>query len=1013
VCPNFTTQTLVLMSKLLSILLFLFAATLPLQAQDRVISGKVISADDNSGLPGVNVIIQGTTKGVSTDFDGNYTLSLAPGEDILVFSFVGFQTQTVTVGNQTIINVTLMADLEQLEEVVVIGYGTVKKSDLTGSVSSVRGEDLVKVPTINPMQSLQGKVAGLQVFSSSGSPGAGTVVRIRGQGTFNDSSPIYVVDGVILQDINFLNPADIQSMEVLKDASSTAIYGSRGANGVIIVTTKKGKLGQETPIVNVSAEYSIQQLISRIDLMNGKEYALYVNAFDPGEYNNPDALPDTDWQDLIFRDAPMQNYQASVTGASGKTQYYLGLGYFKQEGIIAKSSYERVSIKANTTINLAKVFRVGTNLTVTPHKQRNTYTDAIFQAYRAWPVLEPFKPDGGYTEIPGVGNPLAAIEYTNNTDNGLRGIANVFAELDILKAFTFKTSFSVDGKTYKNRSFSPVYFVSPQQNNSENDLTKRYRDDLTILWENTIAYRKEFGEHNVDLLAGFTFQNTENELVNLLGDNIIREGEDFWYINPSNINPNGLANPGATDVINGVDPASYYTIVSNLFRANYTFKDRYLFTATYRRDGSSKFSEENRYASFPSLAIGWNVINEPFMEQISLLSNLKFRASWGKIGNEKINYLKQYSLVDNGINSVFSRGEILLPGATFGVTGNPDLIWETTEQIDVGVEAGFLKDKLSAEIDYYRRVTDDILVPLEVPGYLGNGNGATITFNAGEILNSGFEFNLNWQDDLSNGIGYRIGIVGTTIHNEVLRIQGGGSVSDRLYGPGQITKSIIGEPIGSFFGLETDGIFQSIEEVNSRAHLDAAQPGDLIFVDQNGDNKINDDDRILMGSPIPTFIYGFNLGGTFKGIDLSVDFQGERGASILNFKKTVRPDRYNFESHAIDHWTPSNPSTSEPRASSGGYNWGVGGYLSDRFVESGDYLRLRSATIGYTLPGKWSGKAKMKTARIYLRGTNLFTKSKYSGYTPEFGSENPLDNKVDRGVYPVPTIYSAGVNFTF
>jgi TonB-linked SusC/RagA family outer membrane protein len=982
-------------------------------AQSKQVTGTVISSEDNQPLPGVSVVVQGTSRGTVTDVDGKYTIDLNPGENSLVFSFVGFNSQTVAVDQQSVVNLTLEIDTKTLDEVVVIGYGTVRKSDLTGAVSSVRGEDLTKVPAISPMQALQGKVAGLQVTSTSGSPGAGTVVRIRGQGTFNDSSPIYVVDGVILQDIDFLNSADIASMEVLKDASATAIYGARGANGVIIVTTKRGTPGQEAPIISFNAEYSIQQLNKKIDLLNGKDYALYVNAYDPGTYNNPDVLPNTDWQDLLFSPAPIQNYQFSAAGSSPKIQYYIGLGYFKQDGIIDKSKYERLTIKLNNTYHIAKFVRLGNNITVTPFKQQNTNGNVVFTAYRALPILAPYQADGSYTEVPNVGNPLADINYTNSFDNGVRAVANIFGEVDFLKGFTFRSSLSVDGKNFKNKSFTPAFFVSAQQQNSESDLVKKYRDDMTVLWENTVTYKKTIGKHRVDLLGGYTMQDTQSEFVNIQADNIIRDGKDFWYFNPTTINPNGIPGTAETDKLNGVDPKFYYSMLSSLFRANYSYDNKYLFTATYRRDGSSKFSKDNRYASFPSLAFGWNVINERFMESLAFLSNLKVRASWGKTGNEKIEYLKQYSLVDNGVSAVFSQGEVLNPGATYGVTGNPNLRWETTTQSDAGVELGFLEDHLTLEVDYYHRITDGILIPLEVPGFLGNGVGAQITFNAGKIQNSGFEFNLAYNNELSNGIKYRASAVGTTIHNEVLRIQGGGSVSDELFGPESLTRSSIGQPIGSFYGYQADGVFQSQEEINAYPHLDGAQPGDIRLADINGDGSINSQDRTNLGSPIPKFIYGLSLGAGFKGVDLSLDFQGEHGASILNYKETVRPDRYNFEQHANDYWRPGVASTSEPRAAEGGANWGANEYKSSRFIQSADFFRLRNVTLAYTLPVEWSEKAKMKSARVYVRGTNLFTLMKYTGYSPEIASENPLENKVDRGSYPVSTIYSFGLNVTF
>ncbi|MBA4057762.1 MAG: TonB-dependent receptor, partial [Marivirga sp.] len=469
------------------------------------------------------------------------------------------------------------------------------------------------------------------------------VVRIRGTGTFNNSSPIYVVDGVILDNIDFLSSADIESMEVLKDASSTAIYGSRGANGVIMVTTKHGVAGAETVAINFSGEYGIQQLQKKIDLLNGREFAIIANEITPGTYNNVDAVPNTDWQDLLFDSAPMQNYNFSATGSSAKLQYYFGLGYFRQEGIIAKSDYERVSFKFNNTYNITDFFRLGSNISFTPNHQQNTNANAPFTAYRAQPTIEPYLPDGSYSPVPGVGNFLADIEYTNNYDRAIRSVNNIFAEVDLFKDFTLRTSFGVDMAYRKNKSFTPQFFVSPQQQASQDRLSKKNVDQITWLWENTISFNKEFGIHQVNAVAGYTMQEASSEFIELQGQNLLRPGEDFWYFTRDNLNPT------LVNIPNGVENDLNYSLISYLFRANYTLLDRYLLTLTYRRDGSSKFSSENRYSDFPSVAVGWNVINEPFLQDSEVFTNLKLRASWGIIGNEKTQYDRQYSRVLNGI----------------------------------------------------------------------------------------------------------------------------------------------------------------------------------------------------------------------------------------------------------------------------------------------------------------------------------------------------------------------------
>jgi TonB-linked SusC/RagA family outer membrane protein len=994
-------------------------------AQNKVIQGKVTSIEDGnpSGLPGVNILVLGTTKGTNSDADGNYIIELAQNENSLTFSFIGYKTQTVLVGNQTVVNATLEVDAELLGEVVVVGYGVQRKSDLTGSVSSIKEGDLTKIPSFNPAQSLQGKVAGVQVFNSSGAPGASPVIRVRGVGTFNNSSPIYVVDGVILDDISFVNTADIQSMEVLKDASSTAIFGSRGANGVIIITTKQGKIGQKRAIVSVNSEYSVQQVGKTIDLLTGREFGTITNDVFPGTYNNLNLLSNTDWQQLIFRTAPIQSHQVSVNGASDKSTYYVGVSYFQQEGIIPKSSYERITLRLNNTYTISDNVKFGNNITLAPFQQQNA-PDVVSQAYRAQPLTVPYYADGSFGAVPNVGNPLASLEYSNNFEKGFRLVGNVFSDVKFLKNFLFRSSFGVDLGFNKSNDFTPAFTVfnpdgtANQQQNLLSSLGKGTSNSSTWLWENTVTFDKQINDHRLNVLAGFTMQETSNEFINIRGSNIIRDLPELRYLN------NGLYfyNPTNIPVIdnlsnirNGVDANLFYSLVSYLFRLNYSWKDKYLFTASVRRDGSSKFSGVNKFGNFPSFAVGWNAINEDFLKDVKFLTNLKVRASWGAIGNEKIDYLKQYSLItSSGLTSpVFGVKNNLIPGATYDVSGNPDLIWETTNQTDIGIEVGFLNNRLTGEFDYFNKQTKDILVPLRPQGYFGNGNGALITVNAGTVVNRGFEFNVAWQDEYK-GVKYKVAFLGNTLDNEVLTVGGTKGIDSTLVGGflgnGQAaTLSRAGLPIGAFYGFKTAGIFQNATELAAYPRDPNADAGDLRFVDINKDGKINDADRTYIGSPIPTLIYGFNFQVGYKGIELLADFQGQHGNNILNAKDIVRPDPYNFEKQVINRWTGEGTSTTEPRSSFGGYNYSI----SDRFIQSGAYLRLRSLTVSYSLPNRWIDKVSLKQAKFYLRGTNLFTSSSFTGYSPDFGSSNVLSNNIDNGSYPIAKVYSVGLNVTF
>lgn len=969
----------------------------------------VIVDEKNSPLPGVAVVVKNTQKGAYTDGDGNYVLQVTP-RDTLVFSMLGMKMQIIAVGDKTVLNVKMVEEAQVVPEVVVIGYGTVKKSDLTGSVGTIKTVDLTKITSLSPEQGLQGKVTGVQVTSTSGAPGAIPTVRIRGVGTFNNSSPIYVVDGVILDDISFLSSADIASMEILKDASATAIYGSRGANGVILVTTNSGKKGGGKPTFSYTGEYSQQILAKKIALLSGRDYATVVNEIIP-TYNNVDLVPNTDWQSLIFHNAPIQNHQLSASGSTETTQYYISLGYFNQEGIVDKSSYQRVTFQINNSYNLTKNITAGNFITITPYKQQNA-PNVTYSAYRARPDLLPFNPDGTFAQVFNVGNPLADLAYSNDYNKGVRGVANLFVEATFLKGFKAKTSFGIDGAYNQNISFTPAYFVSPQQQNLLNNLNKGNGHNLNWLWENTLNFNKQFGVHSIDVIGGYTMQEASSENFSITGRNIIRTSRDFWYIIPAYLyDPNNGVNT-LSSISNVVDPNLNYSMISWLFRANYTYNSKYILTATFRRDGSSKFSSGNRYGNFPSFAAGWIISNEDFMKSIPVISNLKLRGSWGIIGNDKIAYDKQYSLT-MPLVTVLGNPPAINSATTYSVSGNPDLKWESTTQSDAGLEISLLKNRLTGEFDYYNRITKDILIPLSTPDYLGNGQGAKVDFNAASIKNSGIESKITWRDKAGK-VSYSVTILGSTLRNEVLKVGGSSGIDSVLFGGYlasgiPVTQSRVGLPIGAFYGYKTDGLFQTTADLNAYPHLSTAIPGDLRFVDVNKDGKIDGNDRTYIGSPIPKFILGFNFAADYRGFDFSFDIQGVYGNKLFNAKEVVRPDPYNWEQHVIHAWTGPGTTNSEPKASYGGNN-----YLpSGKFVQSGSFTRLRNVTLGYTISSAFVRKLNIKQLRVYVKGSNIYTLARFTGYTPEIGSGDVLSNGIDYGTYPVTSVYSFGVNLTF
>lgn len=964
-------------------------------------TGIVTDAADGEPLIGVTILVAGTQTGTVTDYDGSYSINAAPG-DILQFSYTGYANFELPLTAQRENNVTLSTDAQLLDEVVVVGYGTVKKSDLTGSVSSVKSEELVKVPSSNAVNALQGKVAGLQILSTSGDPGAAPVVRLRGVTTLNNNNPIAVIDGVItdIEAVSLLNPNDIESMEVLKDASAAAIYGSRGAAGVVIVTTKSGVSGENR--VSVAFEQSFESVADRIDVMDGREFATYLNVIEPGTYNNLDVLPNTDWQDLIFQEnTPITNANFSVSGGSDKATYYFGLGYFNQEGILPKSALERYTGKLNTAFNLAETIKVGLDLSVSRSDKENA-PGVINTALRAWPINDPFLADGEtFAEVMG-GNPLAAIEFTNSNSEVLRGLGNLYASVGFFKDFTFRTSLQFNLAESKNRNFSPVFFVGPLQQNEINDLSFSTVNNTTTIYEQTLSYNRDFGKSTINAVVGYTAQDERFEFLAGSTEGLLRESELFRYLDA-----------GLDEFENVSNNFGRNTLVSYLGRVNYSFDSRYLFTASLRRDGSSKFGPANKYGNFPSVAVGWNVSNEDFFPENSLFNRVKIRGSWGIIGNEKINGNAQYSLIVPGVNAVFGEDEQLVPGASFEGGGNPLLKWEETQQTNVGINLGLADDKLVVEADYYVKQTDDILVPLEPIGYTGIGSFRSIVYNAANVENKGFEWSVNYRDRVGD-FSYRVGMVGTTIENTVTDIGQDLGADSLLVGGDlgngqQVARTSVGQPIGYFFGYDVIGVFQDADELDNEPSLFGQAPGDLKYRDVNGDGVINADDRTFLGSSVPDFVYGFNVEVGYKNFTLSADFQGQRGNEIYNGKQAIRFTTLNLEDKYNDYWTGPGSTNENPRPSLGGVNFIPSSY----YVEDGSFFRLRTLTLNYALSPTLMQRLKMTGVNIYARATNLFTVTDFTGYSPEIGAGSAVDGVIDRGVYPITRVVTFGVNAQF
>ena len=1004
---------------LLSVIMLLNIAVF---GQKMTVKGKVTDTKSGETLVGVNVVLKGTKTGTITDVDGNYQLNAA-AKGTIVFTYVGYLPKEMTFENGKTLDISLDADDATLKELVVVGYGTQRKSDLTGSVATVKSKELTAIATPSVEQALQGKVAGLMVTPSSGAPGAGAILRIRGTGTIGNANPFYVVDGMLLtnDDISFLNANDIESVEVLKDASATAIYGSRGANGVIIITTKKG-MKNEKAAVSVTSYFGQQSLQRKINLTNATDYATLINealrnqavtgGLDPTKvapkYPTPSVFGvGTDWQDAIFRStAPMQNLNIAVRGGSENVNYSVSGDYFKQEGILKNGDYERLTLRINNEYKLSSNVKIGHNFSLINVTQ-NITPNTLYDAYYAAPTVAPVDSVGKYgnvTSPAGVANPVASLYYNQkNKSSNFRTVGNVYLDVQLFKGLTFRSNVGLDWGLSEKRTFVPVFFVTSIQKNDVNSLNVERNKLFDRLWENTLNYETTIGKHRFNVLGGYTAQmNDFYKLTgsgqNLLGDanNLENNIDDFLYLKD-------LPNVTSSEESNGSRLASL------LFRVNYTFNDRYLLTASFRRDGSSKFGPNKRFGSFPSVALGWRIKEEGFLKNKDWLSNAKLRASWGVIGNEKIDANAVYPIIKRDLATVFGPAEKVFSGGTSTKLANPNIQWEETEQADVGVELGFLNNRLTAEIDWYRRVTDKILIDVPIAGYVG---AEAPVINAAKVLNSGFDINVGWRDRIGD-FGYNFNAIVSTIHNEVLGLgEGKEELLDGGVGEGGklATRTIPGLPIGAFFGYKVSGVYQNLAQIKaSPKTIGDVFPGDLIYTDVDGNDTVNTKDRTYFGSPIPNLTYSFNVGFDFKGFDFSAQIMGVSGNKIINAKRIARFSTGNFENTFLSRWTGEGTSNNEPRVTIGGRNYEV----SERFLEDGAFVSLRNVQIGYSIPLSILSKIRLKTFRIYVGATNLALWTKYTGYTPEVTSNRVLAVGIDSGVYPVARTYTIGVSAGF
>ena len=1002
--PNSRTGILLLLGLLFSQITF---------AQVRV-TGRITDPADGSGIIGATVKERGTENGATTDVDGKFAITVADSAATLTVDYVGYSQIVIPVNGRTQIDVVMEENETLLEQVVVVGYGTQKKSDLTGAVGTVKAKDIERIPAASVDQALQGKIAGVYVLPNSGKPGAGTTIRIRGTGTLNNANPLYVVDGMLLDDISFVNPQDVESIEVLKDASATAIYGNRGANGVIIVTTKRGKKGEA--LISLSSYYGTQSVTRQIPMANASQFAqLYNELTNSSYFADPSALGEgTNWQDVIFRDkAPIGNVQLSAMGGSDKLLYNVSANYFKQEGIVRESDFERVSVRFNNEYQLNKVVKLGNNL-VFYHANGQNEPNVIESAYRMPPVYGVYDSTGKYSDPTffgaAIANPAADLEYKNNNHStGFRMVGTVYADVKLFENFTFRSNFGGDMFNRRDKYYEPVYKVSNSQLNNEDKLNIASNESRSWLWENTLTFNKEWDDIRLNLLGGYTAQETYFEYFGAGRRNFPSGDDALLYLN-------------AGDVLTQTNSggAGEWAMASYLGRANITLLDRYLFTASIRADGSSRFSPDNRWGYFPSLALGWNVAQEPFMAGQSIFDRLKLRASWGIVGNDKTQLYPSFGSITGGLGVILGSDENLNQGASLINLSNPDVRWENARQTDIGLEVALLQGRFSAEIDWYNRYTYDILSFPPIPSYVGSQSNPVV--NVADVQNSGWDFTLNWRET-RNKFSYSFTGIFSLVNNEVKKLDKRLSrVFDGRTAQGDFaTLTEVGQPIGSFYGFVTVGVFQTADEAASSARLGNETAGDLRYVDFNGrdssgnltgqpDGKIDSDDRMFLGSPIPDFVYGFTAGMEYAGFDFAADFFGIAGNKVVNAKALSRFAVYNWEESAYEgRWTGEGTSNKTPRITNGGHNY----RMSDYWVEDGSLFRLRSIMLGYSLPRNIISKIGLSRFRVYASGTNLWTKQEYSGYSPEFPGSSVFTSGLDFNPYPIAKTILFGVDVSF
>ncbi|MDH6308955.1 TonB-linked SusC/RagA family outer membrane protein [Dysgonomonas sp. PFB1-18] len=1043
--------------------LFLFSS-LTVFGQTTDVKGVVTDAATGETLIGVSVAQKGTTNGTMTDVDGQYSIKVPEGAT-LVFTYVGYDAQEHIASGATL-NVGLKTSQQMLDEVVVVGYGVQKKSVVTASISKITADDLASSPAPRVDNALQGLVSGVQVTTSSGQPGASAKIRVRGTGTINDSDPLYIIDGMPVDGgIDYLNPADIASIEILKDAASGAVYGTRAANGVVLVTTKSGKQGKVK--VTYDFSYGWQRPWKERKVLNGTQYATLMNEASSYTenakviYQNPEQYgKGTDWQKETFNyDAPVQNHQISVSGATDRINYYLSLGYYNQEGIVGgdygRSNYKRMTMRSNTNYTLfdeskdrnwLKKMVIGVNASYSRINNTTIETNsltgsALGNAIFLSPLMSVYAdneadlikehgidtsiygspirdaktgkllniPDRGFNEL---SNPLAYLSLPGEKYNTDKFVASFFAELSVWDNLKFKTSYGTDLAFYGTDGWSRPNYLAYDAKNDKSKVWSEMNRQATWQIENVLTYDKTFNGHSFAVVLGQSAKETTGrrlkgerlDMIELDGD---KANLDFTT---------GLASDGKQMAEGGkFDPE---TLASYFGRLSYNYDERYMLQFTIRRDGSSKFGPNNKWATFPSVSVGWNITNEKFMEdRPNWLTSTKLRLSWGKNGNEKIDPFLYTAYAQMGSNYVFGGGanQAITGGSRPTGTPNPDLKWEESEQYDAGLDFGFLRNSLTFSIDYFKKKTNGMLKQMSVPNYLG----APLPWgNVGDMENSGIEMDLGYKFGAGDW-NFRTGLNLSYLKNKLIKLGNadGYEMYDHVHIIGNVSRAENGQTYPYFYGYKTNGIFQNQAQIDAYVNDKGeklqpnAQPGDVIFVDYDNNGAIGDEDKTKIGKGTPDWTYGFNFQAAWKDIDFSMLISGTIGNDIFDATRRVDLSYSNLPEEMMGRWHGEGTSNKIPRFSWTNNN--DNNRVSDLYIKNGSYMRLKNIQLGYTLPKALTSKAFISSLRVYVAAENLLTFTSYKGFDPEIAYNDSRSSGIDKGIYPQARTFTVGFNLNF